>query len=353
MAPQTPTTEDLERSLRQGQVLPLYLFTGEETFLIDEALRLIISAALDESDQAFNLDILSGDDIDARDIVARASAFPLMAERRVVVVRDVERLGERGLELLSRYVDSPSPTTCLVLIAAKADMRRRVYASVRKKGMAIDFKDLPDSQLPAWIEQRVRRRKGSITQDAAKLLAAYVGSSLRDLENELEKLFLFLGGRTSITADDVAVVVGFTREYNVFELQKAVGEKNARRAAMILERILDSGERIPMLISILTSYFATLWRIADLRRRGVPDRDLAAEVRVNPYFLKEYLDVLRRFTMQEIEKAFEHLVIADEQSKSTGSNPKQIMHNLLVRLIGLDDSEQESSPRPVHSRLPV
>lgn len=340
MAAEDPSLEQLESSLKRGNVSSLYLFHGEESFLIDEALQMLIDAAVDPSQRAFNLDVLSANDVDARDIVARASAFPMMADRRAVVVRDVERMGEKDMELLRHYVEAPSPTTCLVLVTSKADMRRKLFTLMKKNGVAIEFRELYDSQLPAWIEQRVRKRKGTITPEASKLLSAYVGSSLRDIENELEKLFLYLGGRTGITAEDIATVVGFTRDYNVFELQKAVGEKNLRRAAAILERILDAGERLPVVISVLTSYFTTLWKLADLRRRGVQDRDLAAEVRVNPYFLKEYLDVLRRYSNAEIERAFEYLVAADEKSKSTGSDPRQIMHLLLVQLTGAASADQ-------------
>jgi DNA polymerase-3 subunit delta len=353
MAAEGMTLEDLETSLKRGKISPLYLFHGEESFLVDEALAKLIDAALDESQRAFNLDVLSANDVDARDIVARASAFPMMAERRIVVVRDVERLGERDLELLQHYVEMPSPTTCLVLVAARADKRRKLFATIRKTGVAIEFKELYENQLPSWIEERVRRRRGTITPDGAKLLAAYVGSSLRDIENEIEKLFLYLGGKTGIAADDVATVVGFTREYNVFELQKAIGEKNIRRAAGILERILDAGERLPLLISVLTSYFATLWKLADLRRRGVGDRDLAAEVRINPHFLKDYLDVLRRYSPAEIEQAFEHLLTADEQTKTTGADPKQIMHVLLVRLVGAEAAEKAVRSAPLGDSLHV
>ena len=148
-----------------------------------------------------------------------------------------------------------------------------------------------------------------------------------------------MGGRTSITADDVATVVGITREYSVFELQKAVGGKDIRRAAMVLERILEAGERLPLLISVLTSYFATLWRLSDLRRRGVNDQALAAELKINPYFLKDYLDALRRFPESDIESAFSHLVDADEATKTSSADPRQVMHTLLIRLMGLDKAD--------------
>jgi DNA polymerase-3 subunit delta len=343
MAAAELTMDDLEAALAAGEYSSLYLFHGEEDFFVEEAVDRVVNAALKGQDRSFNLDVLSAGEVDPREIVARASAFPMLADRRVVVVRGAEKFADKEIELMLRYVEHPSPTTCFIVAASKLDMRRKLFLALRKKGMAIEFRALRDDRLPGWIEQRVRRRKGTIAPEAAKLLATYVGSSLRDLENEIEKLFLYMGGRTAITADDVATVVGITREFTVFELQKAIGEKNIRRAAMILERMLDAGEQVPRLISFLTGYFATLWRLHDLRRRGVDDREVAGELKINPYFLKEYLDALRRFTVSDIESGFASLVDADEAAKSTATDPRQLMHTLLVRLIGLDRADSSNA----------
>ncbi len=330
------TFDDLDSALRGGTLAPLYLFHGEETLLVDEAVQRVVDTAVGGGDRAFNLDVLSASDNDARDIVSRASSFPMMAERRVVVVRDVERMDEKGLELLTHFVENPSPTTCLVLVAAKADMRKKPFTTIRKNGVAIEFKALYDNQLPAWIEKRVLQLGKTIAPEAGKLLAAYVGSSLRALDNEIDKLMLFILDRPSISADDVAAVVGFTREFSVFELQKAVGAKNLPRAVEIMERMIDAGAGLPFVFTMLTSYYATLWKLADLRRRGVAERELAGEARINPYFFREYLEALRQHGVRDIEQAFSHLAEADEQSKTGSRDPRQIMHLLLIRLIGYE-----------------
>jgi DNA polymerase-3 subunit delta len=333
MAGHGPTPEDLEDALHAGKIAPLYLFYGEEDYLIDEAVARLLKASLPESGRAFNLDVLSGTDTDARDIVARASAFPMVAERRIVIVREAERLPEKGLELLAHYVEKPSPSTCLVLIAAKPDMRRRAFATIKRSGMAFEFRPLYENQLPSWIERRARVRKGTITLEAAKLLVAYVGSSLRDLDNELEKVFLYMGDRLAITEDDVAAVVGFTREFNVFELQRAIGERNLSRAVEVMEKMLDANQPMPLIVSVLTNYFSTLWKIGDLLRRGTKQADLTGQVRMNPYFLKEYLATLTVYSVDEIEGAFHHLAIVDEEYKTAGADVKSIVHRFLVRLM--------------------
>jgi DNA polymerase-3 subunit delta len=332
MAP-VGTLDDLRESLREEGAAPLYLFYGEEGLLIDEALEMVIRTALPETDRAFNLDVLSASEVDAREIVDHASLFPMMGERRVVLVREIDRLAEKELEVLAHYTESPSPSTCLILVGSRVDLRRKAFAAARKAGTAFEFRPLYENQLPSWIENRVISRGLTIAGEASRLLAAYVGSSLREIDNEIEKLSLFLGDRKTITEADVASVVGLSREFSVFELQKAIGERNIARAVERAEHLLEAGEPMPLIVSILTNYFATLWRIGDLLRRGMNPSEIPSRVRVNPYYLKEYLATLRAYSLQEIEEAFDHLSTADEQSKTTGADLRSILHRFLLNVI--------------------
>jgi DNA polymerase-3 subunit delta len=333
MADRGPIPDTLEADLRAGRLAQVYLFHGGESLLMEEAIQRVIEAAVPEGARAFNLDFLSGGDADIRDILAHASAFPMMADRRVVLVRDVDRLGEKALELLAHYLDRPSPTTVLLLAGTKPDLRRKAFAAVRKKGMAFAFDELRDYQLPDWIVHRVGKRGGTIDAETAKLLAAYVGSSLRDIDNELDKLFLYIGERTVITQNDVAAVVGFSREYSVFELQNAIGRRDARRSVEILERMLEANEPVPLILSSLTNYFAKLWLIGDQIRRGTKHAEVAALAKIPPYYLKDYLQTLERYTPEEIEGSFHQLALADQQFKTSGADIKTILHRFCISMV--------------------
>jgi DNA polymerase III subunit delta len=338
MARDQASYDDLLESLTSGKLAPVFLLYGEEDFLVEEATRSVIAAAVPSDAQEFNLDILRGEESDARDIVARASSFPMMSERRAVVVQNVEKLGPKDLEILSTYIEQPSKSTCLVLTGGKIDTRKRPYTIVKRTGTAVEFKPLYDDRVPSWIAVRVKKQQHEITQDACRLLAAYVGKSLRELQNELDKIYIFLGSRTSITADDITAVVGMSKELNIFELQKALGSRDLRRSCEIMERMLDAGASVPFIIVMLTGYFTSLYRLYDLRRRNASQQEMASEARVSPYFLKEYLDALARFPVHEIERAFEILVGADEQSKTSAADPKQVMQLVLVQLLAPPDS---------------
>jgi DNA polymerase-3 subunit delta len=170
-------------------------------------------------------------------------------------------------------------------------------------------------------------------QEAARLLVAHVGTSLRTLDGELSKLVLFVGARDSVSADDVASIVGISRDFSVFELQRALGSGDGARAVSILEHLLDGGENPGFLLVMLTSYFVALWKVHELTRTETARGAIAAEIRVSPYFVQEYLAGARRFSVPAIEDALCSLAEADTALKTTQANPRQILHPLLARLL--------------------
>ncbi len=334
MARETPSIDELAAGLSGERLQPLYLLYGEESFRIDEAVDAIVQAALGGEGREFNLDTFSGNETDGPTVVAAANAYPMMGERRVVIVREVDKFSQKDLEVLDAFVQSPSASNCLILTGVKPDFRKKPFASLKKAGAAFESKPLYESQVPAWLAGRARRQGRELEPEAIKLLAAYVGTSLRDLQNELDKLSLFAGSRTRITGDDVAEVVGKSKEFTVFELQKAVGARDLRRAFTIAERMLEMGESVPFIIVMLTSYFTTLWKLHELRRKGAGSRELAAEARVNPYFLKEYTEAMERYSVGEVEAAFVRLSEADETIKTTTTDPLLVVETLILRLTG-------------------
>ncbi len=329
MAKEGLTVDDLMSALAQRKFSPVYLFHGEEDFLADEATETIVSASMTPEQQGFNLDVMYGSEADARDIISHASSFPMTADRRVVVVREVEKLPNK--ELLSAYIEHPSPTTSLILHAGKPDFRKRPYVTAKRFGTVVKFDPLKDQQIPGWISRRAGQQGRVVDTEVAKILAAYVGTSLRDLQNELEKLCVFAGDRKSISADDVRAVVGVSREYDIFELQNAIGVKNLARSSEILSRMLDGGESPILIIVMLTRFFALLWKLSDLQQKRV--EDLAGTLGINSYFLKNYVSAVEHYSVAEIEHSFEVLTAADEQLKSSSTNPEHIMQNMLLYLM--------------------
>jgi DNA polymerase-3 subunit delta len=324
-----PTYDELLGALAKKDFKPVYLFYGEESFLIEEATDAVINAALTKDGRGFNLDIVYGSEADAKDVVSHASSFPMMAERRVVIVRDVDKLS--NAELLVNYIENPSPSTCFVMTCAKPDMRKKLFAQAKKNGMAIEFKPLWEKQIPSWIARRAKNDKRAILPHAAEMLAAYVGTSLREICNELEKLYIYIGDRKTIEVDDVTAVVGISKEFSIFELQWAIGAKDTQKATEIMERMIDAGESPIMMVVMLNKFFQNLWKLGDLRKRNVPQNLYAQQTGIWSY-MDKYLQALARFSSSQIEDAFLLLADVDEKLKSTQTDEKLLMQTLIVHL---------------------
>jgi DNA polymerase-3 subunit delta len=210
-------------------------------------------------------------------------------------------------------------------------MRKKLFAQAKKKGMAIEFKPLWENQVPSWIARRAKKDKREILPQAAEMLAAYVGTSLREICNELEKLYIYIGDKKTIEVDDVTAVVGVSKEFSIFELQWAIGAKDTRRATEIMERMIDAGESPIMMVVMLNRFFQSLWKLGDLRRRNVP-QNLHAQQTGIWSFMDKYLLTLSRFSSSQIEEAFILLSDVDEKLKSTQTDEKLLMQTLIVHL---------------------
>lgn len=335
MAKGGATYKDLTAGIKKKNFLPVYLLHGEEDFLLDMALTDLLDALLPADLRSLNLDVVGCGEVDGREIAARASSLPMMGDRRVVVAKNVERLTQRDLELVSRYVDTPSETTTLVLAGKKADLRRKPFSTLHARGAAFEFSPLQDAKIPSWISERMSSHGAAIDEDAAQLLSGYVGSSLREIESELEKLLIYVGDRKTVTVGDVADVVGFSREFTIFQLQESIGRGDVRNALKILDHMLDDGQALPYFIAMLTSYFATLWRLHHLLQKGPRDPANQADFpKAWNWKREEYMAALRLYPASKIERAFKLMAETAFSSRQTGSaDDRDLLHAMLVQVM--------------------
>ena len=336
--------DSLETSLKHGKFDPVYFLFGDEEFLIDEALSRLVDATVDEETRSFNYDLMHGSDITANDIVERASSYPLMADRRVVVVKEVDRVfALRGkpdaASPFARYMASPAPTTVLIMTAATSDFlkgksgAKAPYDIIVEHAASTQFKKVYDRDLPSWTATRIRGRGKEIAPDAPELLVGYPGASLRVISNEIEKLFTFVENRKKISIEDVRAVVGASKVYNVFELQKAIGAKNIELAIEISERMLGAGEPPQLILTMLTRYFTILWRLSEIRMRTKDQNEMARSLAISSFFLNEYLAALSRYPMPHIRNAFEALLGADLNLKSSNTDPALVLQLMVMSIV--------------------
>jgi DNA polymerase III subunit delta len=352
MAGRRTSLQGILRSLATDPVAPIYLFHGEEPYLIDQAVTTIMRRVAGDALSSFDVDVLSFIDLTPAEIFARACAYPMSAAKRMVVARDMDKVlgraagktaddrgrdGEAkggGLKPLTDYIASPLDTTCLVLTAGKKlDGRLKPIKELQERGAAFEFMPLYESEIPAWITDHIRAAGRSIDDDASQLLAAYVGTSLFDINSEIEKLLIYTAGKASIGTDDVASLVGVSREHNVFELQRAVGSRDLSRSLSILEHMMDAGQSGPYLTTMLTSYFARLWKLQGVMHRVRDEKKILEEMQIAPFILRELRSAAEKFPAPAISRAFEFLLEADLRLKSGGMEERSTLDALLVRLV--------------------
>ncbi len=335
MAATEKTYEQLATAFRHGNFKPLYFLYGEERFPAEQLQRLLLEHALAPHERDFNLDIVYGHESDASSALGLCSSYPVMAERRVVIVRDFEKLTDN--HLFKEYAKRPNPTAVVMLVCGtKPNLSTHPYRALRAHAVSMASKALYDNQMPGWIQQSAESRGYRIAPEAVEILAEFVGSDMRTAYEELEKLTTYTAGRETITADDVVHASGQTREFNVFELLRAVGERRESDAFRIAERMLRQaanarGEALKT-VAMLNAYFTRLWKLAAAKGR-VPDKALAARIGVNPYFVKEYVASLRRYTVPSIEEAFSALLAADYELKGGAARDEKLVMSLTLRRI--------------------
>ncbi len=360
--------KNIDELINKGSYPPILLMFGEEEFLLEEAFSKLIKSLVSSEEAAFNLDILDAEDseIDIRRIVETSDSYPFMSDSRVIAVKNFDKLfkgkkskkTEKEAEPFLKYLDSPQPTTVLILIA---DLEKLRGVSVqllnpKKKSTAekklksakfpfdiildkhewIEFPRVWDNQKAEWVRSRLKAAGKKIDPNALELLLTQSSPELRDLNNEIEKIVIYLGDKQNITYDDVNFVVGSSRQYNVFELQNAIGERSLTKSLKITEKILNSERKEMLIIGVLTKYFTSLWRLLEERGKSSNSYQLANAIGVNPYFIKEYEKALTKYKPYEINNAFRALLNADKEIKTSSGKIMYIMQKMIMDIVQPD-----------------
>lgn len=329
-------------SLKAKKFDPVYVLQGEETFYIDLIANYIEANALSESEKGFNQVVLYGKDAPAHVILTNAKRFPMMAERQVVIVREAQDIPdlqkEAGAKLLLDYFQRPVPSTILVLCHKHKtlDKRKELGKKVDQLTTSAVFKKPYENQLPDFIASYLKDKGYKMEDAAMHLLAEYVGNDLNRLSNEIDKVLIGTEKSAVITADNVMAQVGISREYNIFELQKALIQKDAFQLTKILNYFEGNVKKNPAipLVAFLFSFFSKL-----LAAYSAPDRSergLVTALKISPFAAKDYTAALNRFQLSQVIFAIHALKQADLKLKgvNVGSEDEsQILKELVFKLI--------------------
>jgi len=339
-----PSYDDLATAFRHQNFDPLYFFFGEETFLIDELQELLVENALEPHQHDFNLDVVYGSEITPSKVISLCQGFPAGAERRVVIVREFEKLGkdlgqsekENFKSQFKAYAQEPNPQAIVLLACTeKPNLSAHPYRALKKHTTWSEFESPYDNEMPGWIQDYVNGQGYEIEPKAIQMLADYVGTDLQRAASEIEKLMTFTGDRTRLTADDVLAASGQTREFNVFELQSAIGEGRHADAARVAERILQQASNprseAIMMVAVLNGYFDKLWKLQTPEAQRENKYDIASRIGVPPFFAEEYRQAAQQYTRTALADAYAALLAADYELKGGSSRDASLILTLLLR----------------------
>ena len=307
---------------------------GEEPYYIDGISNYIERTVLSEEEKGFNQMILYGRDVSVEDIISNAKRYPMMAERQVVIVKEAQDLS-RTIENLVTYVENPQPTTVLVLCYKykKLDARKKLAKAISKVGVLFESKKLYENQVPDWIKRVLTAKGYTITPKAAQMLTEFLGNDLGKVNNELEKLQLILPKGAQITPQLIEENIGISKDFNNFELQNAIGEKDIKKAFTIVQYFAQNPKNHPlvMTVALLYSFFSKLLKYHALSNKG----NAAKELGVSPYFIKDYQTAARNYSMKKVSSVITAIREVDMKSKGVGaSNLSQgdLLKELLVKI---------------------
>ncbi|MBK35756.1 MAG: DNA polymerase III subunit delta [Gemmatimonadetes bacterium] len=322
----------LRQQLAEGRAAPVYLLHGPDDYEREELVDKITSSVLDESTRTFNYDLLIGADLDVGDAVNRITAFPMMAERRVVIIRRIEEVAEAAARGFLPVVSSPVESTVLVFTADKIDGRRKFFQELKKSAIEVEFRLPYENELPRWITDRAGKIGKQIEPEAVHLLALSLGPRPRELANELEKLDIHTGDQETIKAEDVAWIVGASRDASVFDFVDAVGRAEGARALGILQRLVEQGDHPVWALAMLVRHFGHLRKTRWLLDSNLPRKDYASKLKVSPFTVEKYVEQAEHLSESFLWRAYDSLLQTDDRLKSRSRTPYVTLSRTVVEL---------------------
>lgn len=343
MADAGSTPEKVLKDLKEGKYAPVYFLQGEEPYYIDLLSGYIENHCLPESERGFNQTILYGKDTPVSAILQNARKYPMFSERQVVIIKEAQEISDllkdTNEKLLMAYLENPLPTTILVFCYKykKLDARKKITKHFMKYGVFVESNKIYDNKVPDWINAYFKEKGYKIDPKATILLAESIGADLSRIANETEKLLINIKTPSSVITEElIEKYVGVSKEYNVFELQKAIGVKDILKANKIVN-YFEANVKANPIIPIVTNLFGYYVKLLMIHSSAdKSEANLAKVVGVHPFFVKEYINAARLYDVNKCVSNISHIREADKMVKGYSApsvTDGYILKELLFKLL--------------------
>jgi DNA polymerase III subunit delta len=329
------TREDLREKLKKGEISPVYLLFGAETFLRDLAVKTITDRTLADSQlREFNENTFSLNDIDAQSALASAEQLPMMASRRVVKITELNKLKESDGEALLHYLKRPAETCVVMFVAEELDKRKRISKILLDNCVPVEFTTLKDHEIQTWTRQKAKELNVRIDEKALRYLLNLVGNGVRKLTSELEKLAVAALPETIITQDLVEKLTPNSREVSNFDLSDRLMAGDRNGAMKVLQKVLNDGAEPLMLLGLIANNYHRLFLAKELMSQGVERIEVARIMKLPPFKQEDFLATARRADGNKLSQSLQRIAETDLAIKTSKGTPRLQIEMLVSELTG-------------------
>lgn len=324
-------------NIKNKKLKPIYFLQGDEPYYIDRISDLIAQSVLTEEEKSFDQVVLYGGEVIMNEVISRAKRYPMTADYQVVIVKEAQQLSKK-IEDLVAYAENPQPTTILVICYKykTLDGRKKLAKIIKKNGVLFESKKLYENQIPDWIRRVLSAKAYKIEDKAALMLTEFLGTDLSKIYNELDKLMTLLPKGSIISALAIEENIGISKDYNIFELRNAIGNREILKANKIINYFAQNPKINPLVvtISLLFGFFTQLLLVHGLANKS--KENVAKVLKVSPYFVQQYITAAKNYPMRKSAQIISYLNDADVKSKGVGAQALSngdILKELLFKIL--------------------
>lgn len=340
-------TKKILESIKSGSLKPYYILHGDEPYFIDQISDFMAENAIPEFERGFNQQILYGKDVTVTQILNYARAYPMMGENQVVIIKEAQDipklLGKESAEItaniaqLEAYFGNPQPSTVLVMcFKSPLDQRKTWVKNASKNGVLFQTKKMYDNQIADWLTSYVAELQLKINRTAAQIVVEYIGNNLSRMASEMDKLAVNLRPNQEITAAEIEKFIGISKDYNIFEWQKAISQRNIKKSFNIGFYLADNQKEIPLQVNLISlfNHFLKIMQVHTLAQKS--ESAVASLLKVNPFFAKDYIQAVQSFSLPQCANVVNQIKTADLRLKGVerGSmSDKEIVQDLIFNIL--------------------
>lgn len=326
----------LINEINNGKLSPIYLIHGDESFYSDKIIQYIIDSAITEDAIDFDLKKVyakKSDENQEKEIIDFIKRYPLVGEYNLMIVKESKNLSS-DFSLIQSYIENLNQKSILVLSFSNTlDKRKKIYKSFLKNGVVFESKKIYENQVYQWIERESKEKNLNLHPNSIKIIADFVGNDLSQIDNELEKLKLNSNESDIIKPEEVENIIGFSKEYNFFELTKELGKNNYSKSLNLVSYMAKNNKKypLPLIIGSIYSFFNKLFIYHSIENK----KDASKVLGINPYFIEEYRKASLIYPMKKISKIFSYLLEADKRSKGINydaTDVEGILNDLVYKI---------------------